>query len=121
VLEIGCGTGYLLAALNPSRGVGVDLSPGMIEQARKNHPTLVFECGDVLRPEVLTKISGPFDYVVISDTIGLFEDCQAALSAVQAVCDRETRVVIAFYGYHWDPVLKLVTKLGAKMPQPEQN
>lgn len=28
VLEIGCGTGALLAALKPSYGMGVDISPG---------------------------------------------------------------------------------------------
>lgn len=121
VLEIGCGTGQLLAALNPSRGVGVDLSQGMVEQARNNHPELVFETGDILKPDILKKIGGPFEYVVISDTIGLFEDCQAALSAVQAVCDRDTRIIIAFYGYHWDPILKLGGWLGMKMPQPDQN
>lgn len=121
VLEIGCGTGQLLAALKPSRGVGVDLSLAMVEQARKNHTDHVFETGDVMGPDVLKKIGGPFDYVVISVTIGLFEDCQAALSAVQAVCDRDTRIVIAFYGYHWDPILKLGSWLGAKMPQPQQN
>jgi SAM-dependent methyltransferase len=27
LLEIGCGTGELLAALNPSRGLGIDISP----------------------------------------------------------------------------------------------
>jgi SAM-dependent methyltransferase len=121
VLEIGCGTGHLLAALKPSRGVGLDLSPAMVEEARKNHPDLVFETGDVSKPGVLANIGGPFDYVVISDTIGLFEDCQAALSAVQAVCDRDTRIIIAFYGYHWDPILKLGSRFGAKMPHPEQN
>ena len=34
VLELGCGTGRLLAELNPSFGVGVDFSPKMIEIAR---------------------------------------------------------------------------------------
>ena len=121
VLEIGCGTGQLLAALKPSRGVGIDLSQGMVDHARNNYPELFFETGDVMNPDVLKKIGGPFDYVVISDTIGLFEDCQAALSAVQAACDRDTRIVIAFYGYHWDPILKLGSWLGTKMPQPEQN
>ena len=29
VLEIGCGTGYLLNSLKPRRGVGVDISPQM--------------------------------------------------------------------------------------------
>ena len=31
VLEIGCGNGHLLAALNPSYGVGIDISKGMIK------------------------------------------------------------------------------------------
>src|SRR5262245_30020104 len=30
VLEVGCATGDLLASLEPSRGVGLDLSPKMI-------------------------------------------------------------------------------------------
>ena len=57
VLEIGCGTGQLLAALKPSRGVGVDLSLAMVEQARKNHTDHVFETGDVMGPDVLKKKS----------------------------------------------------------------
>src|SRR5438105_1074734 len=35
VLEIGCGTGDLLAALEPRDGVGVDLSPRLVERARE--------------------------------------------------------------------------------------
>src|SRR5262245_32749031 len=38
VLEIGCGTGQLLASLKPARGVGVDISAGMIEVARARFP-----------------------------------------------------------------------------------
>src|SRR5215217_2279183 len=37
ILELGCGTGHLLAALKPSVGVGVDFSEGMITEARRNH------------------------------------------------------------------------------------
>src|ERR1700680_1649123 len=47
VLELGCGTGDLLAALKPSYGVGVDFSEGMIAQARKAHPDLTFLLGDI--------------------------------------------------------------------------
>jgi SAM-dependent methyltransferase len=43
VLEIGCGSGDLLAALAPGRGVGVDVSPGMIAEARRRHPELELE------------------------------------------------------------------------------
>ena len=35
VLELGCGLGSLLAALQPSMGVGVDFSPAMITMARE--------------------------------------------------------------------------------------
>src|SRR5438105_14767811 len=43
VLEVGCGTGDLLAALLPSRGLGIDVSPKMIEIARLRHPHLCFK------------------------------------------------------------------------------
>ena len=35
VLELGCGRGDLLAALKPSKGVGVDFSQEMILRAKK--------------------------------------------------------------------------------------
>src|SRR3981189_1316229 len=35
VLELGCGTGDLLAALKPSYGAGVDFREGLISLARK--------------------------------------------------------------------------------------
>src|SRR5215469_3970949 len=47
VLDLGCGTGDLLAALEPSFGLGVDLSPAMIDRARSKHPDLSFCVGDV--------------------------------------------------------------------------
>src|SRR5450432_942560 len=34
VLEIGCGTGDLLAALCPARGLGIDIAPPLVERAR---------------------------------------------------------------------------------------
>src|SRR5258706_6729743 len=40
VLELGCGLGDLLAIVKPSRGVGVDFSPKMIDLARQRHPRL---------------------------------------------------------------------------------
>src|SRR5215207_10193945 len=42
VLEIGCGTGSLLAALEPSVGVGVDFSGEMVRRAAERHPHLKF-------------------------------------------------------------------------------
>src|ERR1700751_498634 len=47
VLELGCGTGDLLAALKPAFGVGVDFSTEMIREARAAHPDLTFLVGDI--------------------------------------------------------------------------
>ena len=51
VLDLGCGTGSLLASLKPSRGIGVDFSPAMIERARTSYPDLEFILGDIEDPQ----------------------------------------------------------------------
>ncbi|MCH7710628.1 MAG: glycosyltransferase [Proteobacteria bacterium] len=121
VLDLGCGTGQLLAALNPSRGVGIDFSEGMIEVARRNHPGLEFRVGDVEDPSVLAALDGPFDVIVLSDTIGSLNDCESMLGNLHGLCGRDTRLVIAYYSFLWEPVLTLAEKLGLKMPQGPQN
>ena len=121
VLDLGCGTGQLLAALNPSRGVGIDFSEGMIEVARRNYPDLEFRVGDVEDPSVLAALDGPFDIIVLSDTIGSLNDCESMLRNLHGLCSRDTRLVVAYYSYLWEPVLTLAEKLGLKMPQEPQN
>ncbi len=121
VLDLGCGTGTLLASLAPSRGVGVDLSPRMVEIARQNHPELFFMEGDAENPDVIASIEGPFDYIVISDTIGMFDDIEVALKGLHRLCGPETRVVISYFSSAWEPLIKLGTWLGRRMPQPQPN
>ena len=121
VLEIGCGDGQLLAALKPSRAVGIDLSSEMIRVAREKHPAFEWHVGNAEDPTVLRRISGPFDYIVLSDTIGLIDDCQALLETLHRCASPETRVIIAYYSHLWDPLLRLTERLGFKMPQAPQN
>src|SRR5712672_2704094 len=61
VLELGCGRGDLLAALEPSYGVGIDFSAKTIAKANARHPDLYFVLGDVEDPATLTSIEEPFD------------------------------------------------------------
>ena len=42
VIEIGCGTGELLASLKPVFGIGIDLSHEMVKRAAERHPELHF-------------------------------------------------------------------------------
>src|ERR1700759_1712608 len=67
VLELGCGTGELLAALEPSHGVGIDFSGKVLERARARHAHLQWILGDVEDPATLAQLEGPFDYIVIAD------------------------------------------------------
>ena len=117
VLEIGCGTGDLLRALGPSRGVGVDISPKAVEIARAKHPGLSFLVGDA---EDLP-LSEPFDYVVLSDLIGYLDDVQRSFEQLNRVCHTRTRVIITYYNYLWEGVLRAGERLGMKRPQPDQN
>ncbi|MBR1120220.1 glycosyltransferase [Bradyrhizobium lablabi] len=123
VLELGCGRGDLLAALEPSYGVGVDFSPTAILRAKAGHahPTLQFHLGDSEDPQTLAQIEGPFDYVVIADTIGMFENIDETLRMVHQLCDPSTRIVISYYSHLWEPILKLGEVLRLKSRQPKVN
>jgi SAM-dependent methyltransferase len=121
VLELGCGTGDLLAALQPSFGVGVDFSEGMIAQARAAHPGLTFLVGDIEDAAFVRSLPGPFDAIVVVDALGALDDCQAMFESLHALCTRETRLIIAHFSHLWYPALKFAEAAGLKMPQPPQN
>ena len=111
VIEIGCGIGETLAALNPSRGLGIDISPEMVEISRKKFQHLQFEVGDIESLEIDEK----FDYVVIDGTIGNVDDIQLTFDELHKVCKPETRLIIVYYNYLWEPVLKFAEAAGLRM------
>jgi SAM-dependent methyltransferase len=121
VLELGCGRGDLLAALEPSYGVGVDFGAKTVAKANEMHPNLYFMLGDVEDPATLASIEGPFDYIVIADTIGMFEDIDATLRLVHHLCAPSTRIIISYYSHLWEPVLKLAEALRLRAKQPVIN
>jgi SAM-dependent methyltransferase len=121
VLELGCGRGGLLAALKPSYGVGIDFGAETIMKAKARHPELHFVLGDVEDPSTLTRIEGPFDYIVIADTIGMFEDIDGTLRLVHHLCASSTRIIISYYSHLWEPVLKLAEMLHLRSRQAKIN
>lgn len=121
VLDLGCGTGRMLAALKPARGVGVDISSNMIEIARRDFPDLEFVVGDIEDSAVVSSLTGPFDVIVLSDTIGTLEDCQATFERLHGLCTPDTRLVVAYYSRLWEPVLRVGELIGQKMPILQQN
>lgn len=118
VLEIGCGTGNLLAALRPARGVGVDFSTETIRRARAKHPDLEFICADA---HDLAAVQGPFDFVIFSDTINDVWDAQGALEQICQLCVPSARIIFNFYSRLWQLPLSLAQKLNLAAPMLPQN
>ena len=121
VLDLGCGTGSLLSALKPSRGVGVDFSPAMIGKAKVAYPNLEFVLGDIENPRTLASIEGEFDFIVLSDTIGSLEDIEETLRGLHPLCSTGTRLVIAYFSPLWEPLINVGSMVGWRMPQPSVN
>ncbi|MBC9881675.1 glycosyltransferase [Bradyrhizobium sp. INPA01-394B] len=121
VLDIGCGIGDTLASLAPSHGVGLDFCGRQIAIARQRHPDLTFVEGDAEDVVTLGALQGPFDYILVLDTIGSMEDCQKFIAQLHPFCTRDTRLVIGYFSHLWYPLLKFAELVGLRMPQPEQN
>jgi SAM-dependent methyltransferase len=122
VLDLGCGSGHLLAALEPSYGVGVDISGRAISAARSAYAgrNLHFFEGDGSDPAVLSKVGGPFDAILMVNTITHLADIQDTLEDLGLVCHPRSRVLIYTYSRLWQPALRLAEALGLKhAPPPE--
>ncbi len=89
----------------------------MVEIAQKKFPKLRFETGDLEDLQIEEK----FDYVVLIETIGYVDDIQLAFRELHKVCKPETRLIIVYYNYLWEPVLKFAETVGIKMKQPLQH
>ncbi len=120
VLELGCATGDLLAAVapDPAGSLGVDLSPAMVERARLKHPGLRFRAGDA---EALELPGEAFDFILASDIVGHLQDIYTTLRRLRAVCHARTRLLVTYHNFLWEGALQLAEKVGWKMPQPFQN
>lgn len=121
VLELGCSAGDMLAALKPSRGVGVDFSPEMLALARTRHPDLDFHLGDVEALDKVPGLDGTFDVIVMSDTIGALDDCMNTLAQLHRYSHRKTRLIVSYYSRLWGPIFKLAAWLRLKQPSRQQN
>jgi SAM-dependent methyltransferase len=117
VLEIGSGTGDLLAALQPARGVGIDVSPRMVETAAEKHPELEFVCiagEDFVRDD-------EFDFIVLSDLVPFADDLLALLENAARMSSPRARIVLHSYSQLWRPVFRLAEILRLKSRQPIRN
>jgi len=117
VLEIGCGEGDLLASLQPSLGVGADISVGMLRRSKQQHPHLHFIQSDGHSLGLGEK----FDVIVLSDLLNEIWDVQGLCEQIQNVSGPATRIIINSYSQLWQLPLAAAAALKLAKPQPPQN
>ena len=94
ILDFGCGTGHLTneIAATGADVTGIDRSPDMIEQARRNYPELRFELADGLK----YRAEKPFDAVFSNAVLHWMRPPEAAAESIAAAVKPGGRVVLEF-------------------------
>jgi len=126
ILEIGCGTGRLLAKLQPSYGLGIDMAEDKIKAARQLHAnrrelTFLTAQAEDLAAVLRSITDQPFDYIILSDLLPLLRDVDTVLAQLQPAVGPKTRLIVGFHSNLWRPVLRLATLLGFRKPDPQYN
>jgi SAM-dependent methyltransferase len=119
VLEWGCGRGSLLAGLKPARGLGLDVSQKMIDQARVAHGSDALEFGVADLHD--GPVEEPFDVIVLDYLTGYLTDVQQGLAHVRASCHPRTRIYITSLNNLWKPLFWLGQQMGFVLKQPASN
>ncbi len=117
VLEIGCATGDTISQLKGKKKAGLDYSPAMIAEAKKNHPTIDFHVMDAAAISLPEK----YDVIVLSSVIGCVDNVLEVFNSLRSVCHEHTRIIIAYYNYLWEPLLQFGELIGIKKKSPPQN
>lgn len=117
VLELGSGLGYLLEAVKPAYGLGIDISEIAVETSREKFPQLDFQVEDA--EEI--SLNQTFDYVLLANTVSYIQNVQRAFQNLQKSCNPSTQIILTYHNPAWEPILKFATLIGQRMPLPELN
>jgi 2-polyprenyl-3-methyl-5-hydroxy-6-metoxy-1,4-benzoquinol methylase len=113
VLEVGCATGDILASLDPEEGMGLDISPPMIELAARKHPGLRFRVHDLMQGPLDER----FDYVVAADVAEHVPDLDKMMTSLVGMLTEQGVAVVVTANPLWAPILYVAERLRLKMPE----
>lgn len=117
MLSISCLSSDLLDRVNLIYGLSLNLETPLSSVTNQSNPIIEYVQGDLEDGTVLNSLAnkGPFDVILLEDTLGYLDDIQTFLDKLRILCSPETRVVSVYYGYLWEPLLNLSENLGLRM------
>ena len=119
VLDIGSGTGDVLASVAPSDGLGLNVADRLTDLARAKYPELTFETfgadgislPDGFRPDYVMSVN------LLDHTYDVFE----LLASLRPCVSERTLLVITTSNPLWAPVLRLASRLNRRIPESPRN
>jgi SAM-dependent methyltransferase len=125
VLDVGCGTGTLLAAASATgaAAVGVDIAPGMVTAATARVPAATVLLGDAQVMDLAIEAPGPpFDRIVSRFGVMFFADPVAAFTNLRRVAADDAHLMfVCWRTFDENPMFTLGTSVLAERldPHPE--
>lgn len=120
ILEIGCGSGDLLANIKGKHKTGIDFSEKQIEWAKEKYSQLdnieflVMDANNL-------QLDKKYDLIIISNLIGFIDDIQNLFEQLHKVSHHKTKIIVQYYNSFWEPFIKLSEIAGIKRKSPVQN
>lgn len=62
-----------------------------------------------------------YDYVIVDNCIGNINDVQSYLESLKKMVNKRGRIIITYYNYIWEPILKIASLIGLRQRINEQN
>ncbi len=115
ILEVGCGTGTLLASIFPEKGWGIDISLEMIKIAKKRYQgaeNLKFSTS-----EISNFSNKSLDFIFMCDVIEHLEYPEKIFFQIRKIMHKDTVFICTMANPRWEWILNLAEKLKLKMPE----
>lgn len=117
ILEVGCGSGQMIASISGTRRVGIDFCEPLINEAKAQFRGIEFVCMDAEN----IVLNETFDVIILSNLIGVIDDLLWVFHQLHKVSHARTKIIITYYNPIWKPLVTLAEWTGSKRNMPQEN